>query len=315
MINPIRPVESGRQAPPVTEPPPERMSPLVFFPLGVLFFLLLWLYLPVVKSLGQVWWHDPNYSHGFLIPLIVAYLVWGRWDAIRQTSARPSLWGGGPLLLGLALLLFGRIVAVAGWSGGRGGLFLQGVSLIVVMASLIVLLLGPRLLKRLAFPLLYLLFMIPLPGAIFVMVTLPLQHYATNVTTTVLQLLGIPAFQEGNLVHLPAVTLGIIEACSGIRSLFTLLAGAIALGYFTLRTWWQHLILLMSVVPVAVVTNALRVSGTGLLAHFVGKEVAQGFFHGFSGWALIVLASVLLCVEVLLLLRLSESEETRGGQA
>jgi exosortase len=151
--------------------------------------------------------------------------------------------------------------------------------------------------------------MIPLPDRFFTMITFPLQLYATSVTTTALHALNIPALREGNLISIPSITLGITEACSGIRSLLTLLAGGIVLSYVTQKHWWQRLILVGSVIPIAIVTNAFRVIGTGLLAHFFGTEVAQGFFHGFSGWVLLIMASLLLCTEVLLLAKLSEDEE------
>jgi exosortase len=174
-------------------------------------------------------------------------------------------------------------------------------SLILVCVGVVFLLLGKDVLAVLIFPIAYLVFMIPLPGGVFAMVTLPLQSYAASVTTSTLQLVNIPALREGTLIYLPSVTLGVTEACSGIRSLFTLLAGTVALSYFACGRWWQHLLLVSSVVPIAILTNALRVTGTGLLAHFLGKEVAQGFFHGFSGLALLVMASFLLCAELLLL--------------
>jgi exosortase len=120
-----------------------------------------------------------------------------------------------------------------------------------------------------------------------------------------LQLFNIPALREGNLIHLPSLTLGVTEACSGIRSLFTLLAGATVLSYLTVRYWWQHLILISSVIPIAIVTNAFRVTSTGLLAYFFGEGMAQGFFHGFSGWVILIMASVLLCMEIILLIKLS----------
>jgi exosortase len=140
--------------------------------------------------------------------------------------------------------------------------------------------------------------MLPLPESIFITITLPLQSYATMVTTSALQLVSIPILREGHLIYLPSVTLGVTEACSGIRSLFTLLAGAVALSYFTLTLWWQRVLLVASVIPIAVLTNAFRVSGTGLLAHFWGAEVAQGFFHSFSGLALLIVASCILCAEI-----------------
>jgi exosortase len=268
-------------------------------PLSGLAVSLVLLYIPVLEDLVRLWWADQNYSHGFLIPLIDGYLIWGQKDTLTKVTVKPSGWGGLVLALGLFLLLVGRAVELAG--GDRGALCIQGLSLILVCIGVVLLLLGKDVLLVLVFPITYLVFMIPLPGGVFTMVTLPLQSYAASVTTSTLQLVNIPALREGNLIYLPSVTLGVTEACSGIRSLLTLLAGAVALSYFACGRWWQHLLLVSSVVPIAILTNALRVTGTGLLAHFLGKEAAQGFFHGFSGLALLVMASFLLCTEMLLL--------------
>jgi exosortase len=261
---------------------------------------LVLLYMPVLEDLVHLWWADPNYSHGFLIPLIVGYLVWSQKDTLAKVVVKPTGWGGLVLALGLFLLVVGKAVERTG--GDQGALFIQGLSLILVCVGAVFLLLGKDVLAVLVFPIAYLIFMIPLPGSVFTMVTLPLQSYAASVTTATLQLVNIPALREGNLIYLPSVTLGVTEACSGIRSLLTLLAGAVALSYFACERWWQGLLLVGSVVPIAILTNVLRVTGTGLLAHFLGKEVAQSFFHGFSGWALLVMASFLLCAELLLLL-------------
>jgi exosortase len=122
--------------------------------------------------------------------------------------------------------------------------------------------------------------------------------------------MNVPALREGNLIHLSSVTLGIVEACSGIRSLMTLLAGAVALSGLTLTTWWQRLILISSVVPIAILTNVGRVTGTGLLTHFWGAAVAQGFFHGFSGWGVLIVAALLLCAEIFLLTHFPEEGES-----
>jgi exosortase len=273
-------------------------------PAGVLVVFLGLLYIPVLQELVHLWWADPNYSHGFLIPLIAGYLVWSRKDALAKVARQPSAWGAVVVSLGLCLLVIGRALEILG--GGQGMLFVKGFSLLLTCAGAVLWLLGKDSLTRLAFPLAYSVFMLPLPEGVFSAVTLPLQGYATRVTTAALQVVSIPTLREGNLIYLPAVTLGVTEACSGIRSLLTLLAGAVALGYFMLQLWWQRLLLVGSVVPIAIITNALRVTGTGLLAHFWGAEVAQGFFHGFSGFALLLVASCLLCAEVLFLATLPE---------
>ena len=265
--------------------------------------LLALLYAPVLAGLFGLWWGDLNYSHGLLVPPLVAFVVWSKRDALRAQPLEPSAWGALVLAAGLLLLVFGWVVEAVG--SGRGGLFVRGLSLIAVLAGLVLFLGGRGFLRILMFPLAYLLFMVPLPAGAFAMVTLPLQLQATDLTTAALQLLGVPALREGNLVQLPHVTLGITEACSGIRSILALLAGATALSWFAQDRAWQRVVLVGSVIPVAVVANAVRTTVTGWLAHEFGAELAEGFFHGFSGWLIILLASVILCGEVLLLERLA----------
>jgi exosortase len=278
------------------------MSVSLLAPLITAIIFLILLYIPTLIELLHLWWNDPNYSHGFLVPIISGYLIWNRKEHLKQIDLRPSLWGVLLLLSGLLILLAGKGIEMAG--GERGALFLKGFSLIIVCSGILLLLTGKDVVSEVVFPLVYFLFMIPLPDGIVAMVTIPLQSYATSITTTALQLFSIPALREGNLIYLPSLTLGVTEACSGIRSLLTLLAGATALSHMTVRHWWQHLILMISVIPIAIVTNAFRVTGTGLVAYYLGERAAQGFFHGFSGWVILIMASFLMCAEILLLVRI-----------
>jgi exosortase len=278
------------------------MSVSLLAPLVTAIILLILLYIPTLIELVYLWWDDPNYSHGFLVPIISGYLIWNRMERIKQINLRPSLWGLLLLLSGLLFLLAGKGIEMAG--GERGALFLKGFSLIIVCSGMLLLLTGKDVVSKMIFPLFYFLFMIPLPDGIVAMVTVPLQSYATSITITTLQLFSIPSLREGNLIHLPSLTLGVTEACSGIRSLLTLLAGVTALSHMTVRHWWQHLILISSVIPIAIVANAFRVTGTGLLAYYLGERAAQGFFHGFSGWVILIMASFLMCAEILLLVRM-----------
>jgi exosortase len=280
----------------------------ILLPVGGLIVLLGLLYLPTFRELAQVWLDDPNYGHGFFSPFLAGCMVWSRRDKLDTLTVQPSAWGWLPLLSGLLLFIVGVAVEMVG--GGRGGLFTMGWSFILTLMGLVLLLLGRGFCKQMAIPLAYLAFMMPLPTGVFTAVTMPLQVYATSATTSALQLFGIPALREGTLIHLPAMTLGVVEACSGIRSLLTLLAAAVALGFFTHKLLrWQRLLLIGSAVPVAIVTNTFRITGTGVLAYFFGEGVAQGFFHGFSGWGIFFMAAVLLCAEVFALTRLTGDAE------
>jgi exosortase len=227
------------------------------------------------------WWDDPNYSHGFLVPLFSGWLVWRR---RRELAAlRP-----GGTALGLAVLLGGLGLLVLGEVGAER--FLAASSLVVVLAGLLLFHLGRAAFRHLAFPLGYLLFMIPPPTILFYAVAFPLQQLAARNAAWVLDLLGIPVLLDGNVIHLSQITLGVTEACSGIRSLVSMLALAVAWGHLTLGGVWPVLLLAASAVPLTVVANAGRVVVTGLIGEYAGVQYATGFFHSFSGSAIFLLA-------------------------
>jgi exosortase len=250
------------------------------------------LYWPVLRALAVQWQDDANYSHGFLIPLIAAYFVYERRRALEASPVRPG-WGGFALAVGgVAMLLLGSLAA---------DLFLQRVSLIVMIAGLVWLLAGRAVLHIVRFPLLFLLFMIPLPAIVLNAIALPLQGFAAQAATATLEALSIPVLREGHVINLANTTLEVAEACSGIRSLVSLLAVATVFAYFTEPIVWKRAALIAAAVPVAIVANACRVAGTGVLAHAVGPKAAQGFYHDFSGWLVFVVAFVLLvCIGTLL---------------
>lgn len=262
---------------------------------AVLAMLVAWLYEPVLVNLVRQWWNEADYSHGFLIPLMSAYFVWERRERFRTLAGTPALWGLIVLVVGVGLFLLGNVAAE---------LFTMRLSLLVVLAGLILYLLGREHLRTLAFPILYLLFMIPPPAIIFNAIAFPLQLFAARTATASLDLLGVPVLREGNVITLANTILEVVEACSGIRSLITLLALAATYAYFTQNGPWRRSLLFISAVPIAIAANAGRVAGTGVLAHFFGDQVAQGFFHTFSGWLIFAFAFILLFTEGLLLNRL-----------
>jgi len=197
-------------------------------------------------------------------------------------------------------------------------LFVMRVTLVIVLAGIVLYLLGGAQLRLLAFPLVYLLFMIPPPAIVFNAITFPLQMLAAGAATRSLQLLAVPVLREGNIITLAHAKLEVAEACSGVRSLLALAALAATYAYFTQTAVWRRALLVLSSVPIAIVANAARVAVTGLLAHIFGEEVAQGFFHSFSGWLVFVAAFVLLCLGGFVLNRISlvlVHRHTRRSQA
>ena len=253
--------------------------------LALVCFATLLVYLPVLTSLARQWASDENYSHGFLVAPFAIYLGWRRRHDLLAEPVRPHWFGIAVVLGSLALLVAGRLGAE---------LFLTRISLLGLIAGTVVFLYGTRHLRLLAFPLAFLLLMIPLPAIVFNQIAFPLQLLASSAGQSVLDAASIPVLREGNILILPTITLQVVEACSGIRSLVSLLTLAIILGALTEQRVWARLLLAALAFPVAIAANAARVAGTGLMAAWIGPQAAQGFLHEFSGWVVFVVAFALL---------------------
>ena len=273
-------------------------------------FAIVFTYATVLAKLFHDWWNDENYSHGLLIPLIIGYILWMQRDKLARMQVKPAeLLGGAAVVLGL----FGL------WAGVAGAeLYTQRLSLILLLAGMVVYFWGLTLLKFLLVPFALLFLAMPIPAIIFNKIAFPLQLFASRCAVWSMSMLGIPVLRQGNIIELKPLNsfdtkkLEVVEACSGIRSLMTLLTLAVVFAYFThspsgnrpnsgkrfgfLRDYWfwRATIIVVSAIPIAILTNAFRVSGTGVLAHYYGTQIADGFFHSFSGWAIYIVAFILL---------------------
>jgi exosortase len=273
-----------------SEPPtaPTRVPnspPRPLWQTAVITGLLLWLYFPTLTHLVGQWWGDPNFSHGFFVPLFSAFVIWQERPSLSRLSPQSSWWG-------LLFLGFGLCVLIVGQMGAE--LFLSRISMLIVLAGLIVLFLGWSFFRALLFPWAFLVLMIPIPAIIFNQLTFPLQKLASVVASTTLPWMGVPVLREGNVIILPAMALEVAEACSGIRSLMSLATLAVIYGYLMERKVAVRVILTLASVPIAVAANSLRIVGTGLLVQYWDPERAQGFFHEFSGWLIFVVSLVML---------------------
>ncbi|MGH9393284.1 MAG: exosortase, partial [Terriglobales bacterium] len=251
-------------------------------------------YVPVIAGLVGDWATNPNYSHGFVIPFAVAFLVWQQRDQLRALPAKPSHWG-------LALALVSQAVFLIGFLGAE--FFLQRTSLLLLIAGGILYLYGWKHLRLQLFSLLLLLLAIPLPTILFNAVAFPLQLLASAWAAGLLHLSVIPVFREGNIIELPQRTLDVAEACSGIRSLFSLIALAMLVAYFVPAKAWVRVLLVLSSVPLALAANAFRIAASGWLGRWFGPAASEGFFHAFSGWLIFVFAFGGLLAEAALLSR------------
>jgi exosortase len=247
-------------------------------------FVLL-LYAPVLKHLVLQWWSDPDYSHGFFVPLFSGYILWRQRERWMKIEIKPSNFGLLVMLGAVGLLLVGSLGAE---------LFTSRFSLLVLLAGMILFLGGWKLLRAVSFPLCFLIFMIPLPQIIYNQITFPLQLLASRFATFWLEMVHVPVLRDGNVLVFSNYSLEVVEACSGIRSLITLISLAVIYGYLLEPRLWVRILLVVLMVPIAIVSNAIRIMGAGVMAHRFGPAAAEGFLHEFSGWAIFLVALLLL---------------------
>jgi exosortase len=261
------------------------LQAIPWYQLASIAALSLWLFGPVIVHLVGQWWHNPDFSHGFFVPLFSAFVVWQERDRLAQIPLRPS-WSG------LALLAFGLCIFIIGQLGAE--LFLARSSMLLALAGLIVLFLGWSHFRALLFPLAFLVLMVPIPTIIFNQITFPLQLLDSRLAATILPWLGVPVFREGNIINLPAMPLNVAEACSGIRSLMSLTTLAIIYSYLMDRRMVVRVVLTLASIPIAVAANSLRIIGTGLLVQYWDPDKAEGYFHASWGLFIFVIALVML---------------------
>lgn len=251
----------------------------------ILLPLLAGMYYKIVPDMVREWYKDENYSHGFLVPIIAGYFFWQRWPELKERQVRP--YGAG-----LIIIIFGIIQLLVAWLGTE--YFTMRSSLITLLIGMTLFLFGREILKGMALPLCYLIFMVPIPYIIYDMIAFPLKLFVTKVSVGFLKLVGVVVMREGNIIMFPSTTLEVADACSGIRSLISLLAIAAAYAFLTKTTNRRRWLIIFSAIPIAVATNALRVIITGILAQWWGAKAAEGFFHEFAGMAVFVLAMAML---------------------
>jgi exosortase len=247
--------------------------------------LVLLLYASVLKNLVLQWWSDPDYSHGFFVPFFSGYVLWRQRERWLKSEIKPSNFGLLVMLGAIGLLLVGSLGAE---------LFTSRFSLLVLLAGMILFLAGWKFLRAVSFPLCFLIFMIPLPTIVYNQITFPLQLVASRLATFWLELVHVPVLRDGNVLILSNYSLEVVEACSGIHSLMTLISLAVIYGYFLESRRWVRLVLVVLMVPSAIVSNAVRVMGAGMMAHRFGPAAAEGFLHKFSGWVIFMVALLLL---------------------
>jgi exosortase A len=243
------------------------------------------LYYRILIGLARNWWTDPNYSHGFIIPIFCGWVIWRERSRLASVPVK-SNWFGLFVIAGALAVL---VLAVLGAEN-----FLSRTSFLILLAGLAIHFRGWRFFRALLFPCVVLFLMIPLPAIIFNQIAFPLQFQASRLASVLLGLAGVPVLREGNIIKLPSLTLDVVQACSGLRSLVSLITMAAIYGYLFERRLWRRIMLVLVAIPIAVIANGVRIMGSGILGQYWDPVMSEGFFHLFSGWVIFLLSIVML---------------------
>jgi exosortase D (VPLPA-CTERM-specific) len=269
---------------------------------------LLFLYGTVLLRLGKNWWIDENYSHGLLVPFIIGYIIWIEFDELKKAVSAQRFG------LGLSIIISAILMLLLGVLSAE--IFSQRVSFALILFGIVIYFFGTKILQLLVVPFVLLLLSIPIPQIIFNKIAFPLQIWASQAAVWGIRLFEVPTVRKGNVIEIlpngatQIIALEVVEACSGIRSLMTLVTLALILAYFTREKqhnandgwnaycksfdFWRTVILMFSAIPIAVLTNAARVTATGVLTYYYGKQATEGTWHDLSGWLVYLVALILL---------------------
>jgi exosortase D (VPLPA-CTERM-specific) len=261
----------------------KRVATLLLIALLAVSFLAA--YFTTFRGLVSIWANDEDYSYGFLIPMVTAYLIWENRRKLSSSSVYTSWLGAPPF----AVLM---LISTYGILGSSPSAVRPAIPLVI--ASIILFCYGPQLLRALLFPVLFLFFMVPLPTVVQNTIGVPLKLISTKLGAVVLHLFGISVFVQGNVIDLGVTQLQVVDACGGLRFILPLLALGAIFAHFFEKTRWKQVVLVLVTIPISVVTNGVRIGATGILAQKYGSQVAEGFFHGFSGWIVFMFAFSLL---------------------
>jgi exosortase len=252
----------------------------------ILIALTILINITIIRAMIIDWYYDANYSHGFLVIPVSIFLFFRKRKELIF-PARPSRWG--ILLTGLGC--FGLILGIA-----ASEYFTTRFSLIMIITGISLYYLGNQNFRKVWFAFVFLLFMVPIPAVIYYSATVPMQLFASGITDRLLQIMGVPAVRQGNVIYLPQYTLEVVEACSGLRSLVSLLALSGLYGYLALPGKARPVILFLGAIPIAIAINIFRLVLTAVGAYAISTEVAESFLHQISGLLVFVVALILLIV-------------------
>ncbi len=263
----------------------EAKSKPIPWPLAVVIALLVVAFWENLDWLVRTWSADEFYNHGFLIPLISGYLIYRKWDHLKQLP-RVSFYGGILVMLAsLALHLVATYLDVH---------FPSTFGLIGMMIGLVWWLWGWQVLKAIVFPLAFLCFMVPLGKLLVDRVAQPMQLLGAKLAGGAAQFLGMPTRIDGTTLQTPEYTFEVAVACSGLKSAIAMLALGALLAYLVKCVWWKRLVIFAASLPAAILANGIRIWLTLVMGRALGEKAAEGFVHTFSGMLVFLLAFLAL---------------------
>ena len=262
--------------------------------------LLGYLYADSLVFLFNHWFGSEDYSHGMFVPAISLFLIWQARHRIAVAGIENSWWGLAVISAGLFLYGIGEFATLY---------VLQHLSLWMVIVGLVIALLGVRGARAIAFPLAYLLTSIPLPVFFYASLSSQLQLWSSALGVGCLQLVGVTAFRDGNVIDLGPVQLQVVEACSGIRYLLPLTSLALLCAYLFKDRMWKRVVIVLSSIPISILVNGFRIGMIGVLIEWYGQGAGEGFYHLFEGWVLFMASLGLLILEMLVLARIGTMGE------
>ncbi|VAX13337.1 EpsH [hydrothermal vent metagenome] len=274
-----------------------RQSPAMWGMFLVLSALTGYVYMHGLTELVRLWDVRLEYSYGYIVPFITLFLIWQRKDQLEKIEFTGSWWGVLVAVIGLFLLVVGELTT----------LFLViHYSFLFVVLGAVLSLLGWKAFKIIFIPLFFLAFMIPLPSFFLQQISQVLQLVSSQLGVWVIRLFDISVYLEGNVIDLGVYKLQVVDACSGLRYLFPLMALSFMMAYFYQDKLWKRVIIFLSSIPITIIMNSFRIGMIGVMVEYWGIKMAEGFLHDFEGWVIFMACMLVLLAEMWLLTKLGK---------
>lgn len=269
------------------QPTNNKQQTVKYFLFTLLITSFIFAYFPVWKRLIFTWYSAEEYSHGFFIIPLCSYIIWRKKDLLTEIQIKSSWYWLFLIIFSLLLYIFGHFAKI---------MTLASISMILLMAGMVIFLFGFHIFKELVFPLFLLLFMVPIPLQIYASLTVPLQLFVSKLSVAMLSLLGLPIYREGNIIQLPDKFFQVVDACSGLRSIISLLIFSALFGYFTLRSNFLRTILFFLGIPIAIFVNFIRLLLIVLAYYYFNYDLSTGTIHTMIGMIIFMIALALIFV-------------------